>query len=449
MSFPPAGPDGQPYSRTARAILFLYPLSILFCPPVDLWALHARPDEIVTILGIPLAFRDLTRPGSYAYRATGFRLAAPYTCLFLMLCWGIVWGDSVGSLTGSYVRTIVSPLFFAMEIFVFASLLTRARLDNGSTLLGLTTAVAGAGLLGLYAMTDPATALVLVRTFMPDLEFHKYAASTFNMSTRAMSVFYGYDHAAVTYALSALAAVGLLLTHRRRVWYTAILTALLISLVASMVSSARVGVLAFLGAGLAQLMLGERVVFHRRLLAFASLAGVIGFIVSIPIYFPENATLMRLVDLVEMLDVDGSASLLERSEALDGMVGTQIYDKPFPTGIDVLVGSGDDTQFISDVGYVTVYIKYGVFGLCVVLYTFLTWLFVGLSSIARRKRLGAAASNTVTTFVLPGMAVLFAIAAMKGPLYFLSFKTGDLVALLCALVLVECSTLIPISQPAA
>jgi hypothetical protein len=380
---------------------------------------------------------------SHTYISFTRRLLAPYAVFFLLFCWGVVWGNSFSSLTSSYIRTIVTPLYFIAETLAIKSILKRAQLATASGLMALAIAISAAGLLGVYAMEHPAMASLLVRTFVQDLEFHKYAASTFNMSVRAMSVFYGYDQAAVTYGLAALIVLVLLLTFRRRTLRTAFLVTLIVSLIASMLTSARVGLVAFLGAALPQLFVRERALLRRKVLVVTLLFTTVLFLASIPTYFSNNKTLTRFVDIIHMVTPDDSAPVLERSADFNGMLETQVYDKPYPHGFDIIFGSGDDTQWVSDVAYVTIYIKYGLLGLATVLYTFITWVALGLKSRALRKRLGFPVEHTLAALVLPSMTVLFALSAMKGPLYFLAFKTGDLVAVLLGVTLMEYSMLFP------
>jgi len=114
----------------------------------------------------------------------------------------------------------------------------------------------------------------------------------------------------------------------------------------------------------------------------------------------------------------------------------------YPEGIDVVFGFGDDTRFISDVAYVSMFIKYGLAGLLAVFYIYFSWISSGFRMIGYGLRKKILLERMTSLFTIPGIVVFFLMAATKGPLYFISIKTGELVSVILGLALFEIQSIL-------
>lgn len=269
---------------------------------------------------------------------------------------------------------------------------------------------------------------------MPALEDHKFFAYTFNMSTRAMSVFYGYDQASVTYAFGALAAIALVVRPGESRSLLLLPVAAECVLVASILSSARVGMVAFVVGSAAMLYL-----LRRQINKYVSL-GIVAAMLTVALsgssaLFPQSKTIERNLDALQTVVPGVGTGGGDEADGISVIIQTQIMGIDFPTGLDSFFGYGDDLSFVSDVGYVSTYVKYGIAGLLVVIFAYVSW--IRTAGLARAASLIGGTFTHASTYIVEGAVALFAVAAFKGTFYFLTQKTGDLVAVVLGVMLYE------------
>jgi hypothetical protein len=286
-------------------------------------------------------------------------------------------------------------------------------------------------------MYAPGFSLKLIQLYTPDIEYNKYFQYTFDMSVRAMSVFYGYDQASVSYAFGCILALALTMNMKNDFKYKIVVIVSIFILFGSIISSARVGFVSALSGGLALLLLRSSKSLNSKLLPLFIVICLIVSLSHLDTIFPNSKTFTRFSEVLKIFSFEGTTSFFDRSEGMSGVIETQILYKTYPNGIDMVFGFGDDTNFVSDVAYVTIFIKYGFAGLIVVFYVFFIWISSGIRMTFYSLRNKIPLERRMALFILPGMAILFLIAAMKGPLYFLSLKTGELVSVLLGLALYE------------
>jgi len=361
----------------------------------------------------------------------------PYMFLFILFCWGIIWGNSYDIINASYVRQILRPLYLIIVTFTVKKLLGITKMNKEFLIMSILVSLCLAGLLGYYAMHDHGVSLKLIRLYVPDIEYNKYVNYTFDMSVRAMSVFSGYDQASVSYAFGCILAFTLTVNMKKGFKYKMIVVALVFILFGCIISSARIGFVSVLGGGLVLLLLPSRQSLNSKiLLIFMALSLTVSLSHFVNI-FPDSKTYIRFSDVLRIFSFNETNTFIERSEGLTGVVETQILDKTYPDGIDMVFGFGDDTMFVSDVAFSSTFIKYGFVGLFAVFYVYFSWIYLGVRMTIYGIRNNIHLGRRTVLFILPGVAVLFFIAAMKGPLYFLTLKTGELVSVFLGLVLFE------------
>ena len=420
-----------------QVCLLLYPFFVLFCPPLNFGIFYARIDEILILLCVPMVLADLRAQTNYTYKTFRGKLVKPYVFLFLLFCWGIIWGNSFGNLNSSYIRYILKPLYLILAAFAFKSMLTRAKINKPLVLISMLSAICSAGLLGYYAMYNYGLSIKLIQLYMPDLLYNRFLHSSFNMSVRAMSVFYGYDQASVTYAMGCIFIIALVICIQKNAKYKLLLILFAFILLGSIVSSARIGFVSFLGGALIMLTLPRKKRLSSSLLIIFIVLIFFVLLPNIGVLFPENKTLERFSDVLRIFSAETSTPFIERSEGLHGVIESQLLNINYPDGVDIVFGFGDDTNFVSDIAYASIFVKYGLIGLLVTFYVFFVWMSSGIKMVSYGLRKKIPLESTISFFILPGLAALFLIAAMKGPLYFLSLKTGELVSMLLGLSLFE------------
>jgi hypothetical protein len=209
-----------------------------------------------------------------------------------------------------------------------------------------------------------------------------------------------------------------------------------LSFLVAIVTSARVGFVTLVAGLVAMLLLRKH--SARPLVMAVGLVAVFLYAV-VPIghfVLPDSATLQRFEDVVRLLDVSSSTSMLERSEGVSELFATQVLNVSYPEGLDVLWGKGDDGEFVSDSGYVTTYVKHGVAGILIVLFFLAITAFQG-NRLARAVARRASVAVLPISAVVPGLAALFCAGSIKGGHYFLTYKIGELFALVLALSVIE------------
>lgn len=418
--------------------LLLYPFSVLFCPPINFGLFYARVDETLILLFMPMLIADLKVGNNRTYNSLRYKLLKPYGILFLVFCWGILWANGFDNLNGSYVRQILRPMYLIIVALTVKKLLSITNLDKTRLLIALLISICLAGLLGYYAMYDSRVSMKLIRMYNPDIEYNKYFEYTFDMSVRAISVFHGYDQASVTYAFGCILAIVLTMTMKKDLKYRLGSVASIPILLVSIISSARIGFISLLGGGIVLYLWPYKKRLTSKILVMIILLCFFVLLPHIGALFPKNTTFYRFSDALEIFNFGEKNSLMERSKGLFGVMESQVLDTIYPDGVNMVFGFGDNTRFISDVAYISIFVKYGLVGLFAVFYIYFRWISSSLTMIRIGMWNNIPLERRAVSFMLPSITVLFFIAAMKGPLYFITIKTGELVSIIIGLALFEC-----------
>lgn len=423
-------------TRLYLALLVSFPFLVLFSPRIDIGVTHARVDELLIIAWLPIAV-DFSRAGRLRRPRSAY--VGAFFALFMVFAFGIVYGDGTARWSQSNLKLVIRPAVVAANLLVIRYWLHRSRASVRTLAMTLVVSVAIAGMIGYVAMTNPGLASLLRSVYSSGIDLYDDDYS-FDMSRRAMSVFSGYDQAGVTYAMGIIVALYLLLnapSARSRVVSGCLIAALLLSIV----TSARIGFVSALFGGLVLLALRRS-----RLPYLAAAVGFAAVFIFVLLPFghyvlPNSGTLERFEDVQRLFDFSSSTPFWERSEGVSGVLETQVYGIRYPEGADAVFGFGDQGAFVSDSGFITVYVKYGLVGIAAVLYVLLRIGRTGdhLDRQAQRIFSGAALS---LSGVLPGLATLFVVGSLKGGLYFVTYKIGELFAFVLALSITESELLL-------
>lgn len=414
-------------------LLLSFPFSVLFCPPLNFLLFHARIDEVLVLAFVPVAAIHYFSHTFRNYRKVSNPYFVVFFVLYAVFLLGLIHGGGIGQATSSDWRWISRPLAMVLNILVLRYWLHRASLKFSHYVFGTVTAIALAGALGYFAMSSPALADTLVRIYSAGLEAYDDNYS-FDMSRRAMSVFTGYDQASIAYAIGFVLTIFLYFNNDKK-WKILMLFMMSVIVVA-ILTSARVGIVSALAGG------AVLWVFHHRgrvagiTVAVLALTIVIYSVAPFGQLFIQNPeTIARLKEFTGIFDFWSATPFIDRSPGLRGMVDSQILDVSYPKGPDMIIGFGDDRRFVSDLGIVTVYVKYGVIGLVVLACVYAVWVFKGLET--RRMILLTTRYKMPFCETLPAFVAVFFVGSMKGGLYFLTYKLGELFALVLALAVVE------------
>ncbi len=99
---------------------------------------------------------------------------------------------------------------------------------------------------------------------------------------------------------------------------------------------------------------------------------------------------------------------------------------------------GDHGKFISDSGYVTIFVKYGVFGLIILIYAL---VMIGVKGFQLNRKITSSIMDKNNYFpisiILPVLVVIFLVGPVKGGLYFITYKTGEFFAFILAICVIE------------
>jgi hypothetical protein len=351
-----------------------------------------------------------------------------------MFLFGLLYGDGIGKWAWENIKLVTRPAVIIINVLVVRYWMFRSKACPDHLVLGFVIAVMLAGALGYFAMFSPALADMLDLLYTHEYDFAD--TYSFNMAGRAMSVFAGYDQASITYALGCMMSLFFFLNSRT--FFLKVFSLLMsMSLIVAIISSARIGFVALLLGILVFLVMNikRRIFLPFCVLVFVSLALLLpamGFL------FPENKPIERFMDVVALFDISSSVPFWERSSGVDSVLISQVYGLLYPQGTGLIFGFGDNGLFVSDVGYITVFVKYGIVGLVI--------LFSAMFMIGwRGYRTGKKSMTLVTKYkasiplnmILPAIISLFIVASFKGGLYFITYKTGELFAFILALCLIE------------
>jgi len=425
-ALPRAGP------RAFTALLLAFPFLVLFSPRIPLLVTHARIDELLVAAWLPVALRHYGRPTSDAIRRRRSPYFLAFLSIFVVFVIGLVLGDGAERWSQPNLKMVSRPLFVLIDILVLRYWIHRSQCAAVTAASALVSAVAVAGGLGYLALSTPALAAGLTSVYASALE-NVNDAYRFDMSRRAMSVFAGYDQASVTYAAGALVSLALFLdarTFRAR----ALSSAAGLWLIVSIVTSARTGFVSLVLGGMK--LLAMRRGGHAVVAACAAARiGALAYVV-VPSIIPNEATLEHFADIKSLIDVSSPLPFWERSEGVNALIESQVIGIEYPSGMDCLLGRGDTGMYISDSAYVTIYVTYGLVGVAVIAYALFA-IARQASRTGRSFRAAVGSPRASVSSMLPAMVALFAVASAKGGLYLLTYKTGELFAVLLAYCVVE------------
>ena len=423
-------------SRLNTGLLLTFPFLVLFSPRFNLVFTHARVDEFIVLLSLPFAVIHYAKFAIGNARRGNIIYFRALLILFLVFAIGLLYGEGVERWSQSNLMLVARPIVVILNVLVVRYWIYRAQANSFYLITGLVVAVTLAGVLGCLAMGSPALAGLLQETYASGIDLYG-ETSRFDMSIRAMSVFSGYDQASMAYALGG--GLSLFLFYNARTIFGKLLSVLaMFCLIISIVASARIGFVALLFCVFVILSLSIKIRGK-----IVKISYICGFILLLSFFlfplsnklFPNNITVERFSDVFQIFDIASSQSVEERSEGVSGVLSTEVYQIRYPDGIDMLLGFGDHGVFVSDVGLVTVYVKYGIVGIASLLYAFAAISFRGF-------RTGRIADTFYTgrgsiSAILPGLMALFIVGSMKGGLYFITYKVGELFAFVLALCIIE------------
>jgi hypothetical protein len=414
-------------------LLLSFPFSVLFCPPVNLLLFYARIDEVLVLAFVPVAAIHYLSHAFRNYRKVASPHFVALFILFAVFLLGLFHGGGNWQAGSSYWRWITRPLALILAILVLRYWLHRGLLKFNHYVTGIVVAVALAGALGYFAMHSPELADTLVRVYSAGIEAYDDNYS-FDMSRRAMSVFTGYDQASIAFAIGFVLTIYLYVNSGKK-WKIPTLVTMCVMAVA-ILASARVGIVSALAGGSALWVLRQRGRLAGFVVAVLALILAISAVIPFAQLFIQNPeTIARLKEFTGIFDFWSSTPFIDRSQGLRGMVDSQILDVSYPKGLEAVIGFGDDTRFVSDLGIVTVYVKYGVIGMVVLACVYAVWVYKGLQTSG--MILAATRQYMPFSTTLPALVALFVVGNMKGGLYFLTYKLSELFAFVLALVIVE------------
>lgn len=415
-------------------LVLAFPFLVLFSPRIPILFTHARLDELLVLLWLPFSLQHYVQVAQGYGRKFNASYFRAFLILFAVFLLGLLYGEDDARWNFENIKLVTRPIIVIINILVVRYWIYRSNASINQLVFGFVVAVMFAGAVGYFAMFSPALAERLDILYGHEYDFAD--TYSFNMAGRAMSVFGGYDHASITYALGSI--MSLFLFFNFRTYFLKAFAALItISLMVAIISSARIGFVALLFGVVVFLVMNMK---RRIFITFGALllVSLCLLVPSLELLFPENKPIERFLDAVALFDFSSSSHIWERSSGVSGVLFTQVYGLIYPEGADMVLGFGDNGKFISDVGYVTIFVKYGMVGLVT--------LFSALFMLGNRGyRTGKKAMAMVTenggaipiSMILPGLMTLFIVGSFKGGLYFLTYKTGELFAFILALCIIE------------
>ena len=416
-------------------LIVLYPFSVLFCPRLNIGFTHARIDELLVFIWAPIALV------SFLFSKIK-RITIVYYLVFLSLSilftFGVLYAGSSTGWSIPNLKNVSRPVFFLMNLIVLRYWIYKGKVKIKTVLLSLVASITIAGVIGLYATTNPTFAYWLTNTYASGI-FDMEAPYRFNMSFRAMSVFSGYDQASITYAIGVILSLFIVLNYWRRKALRYLCILMIILLTMSIISSARVGIIALMGG----LIVFFSFTISKKITIFYIFSTALAILILGTFILPFARDVIptystnRLMELTEVFNFKSHYSILERVQGFNALYYTQVRYVNYPRGWNIILGYGDDGKFISDVGYINVFCRYGLLGIFVLISSFVALFKTGSKIGKLIESVQTSSKYTPVNFILPALIVLFAIGSMKGGLYFLTFKTGECFALIIALCIVE------------
>jgi len=420
-----------------KYLLLFFPFTAVFGVPIKIGFIYLWPTELLIIcfgaiylLNIPMR-RYKVYKNSYALYIVGF-----FVILFCNIT-GLIVGSEPERLTVANLRAVLRPAEIVLSIFVIITWIRSTVINKSINLLSLALAITVAGIAGLYGMYNSKFSNLLIDIYSPHL-INSDLIGRFNMSVRAMSVFTGYDQASVTYSFNIIIIISLvmLFKHSKAIINVYIIALLIMFL--SIVSSARTGIITTLAALPIYLIYAKTKYLTTKIKLISAIVAIIIFIPFFSnILFPESATIERFNDVLNISKVSSGLSIVERSEGVNSLYYTQVANVDYPVGLDILFGYGDNAKPISDSGYVTTYVKYGLAGMLSLVIIFSCWIIAALKKISAAKATNLESEVVIFNIILVCSTVIFIIAAIKGPLYFLSGINGDIMAYILAFAIYE------------
>ena len=429
----------QYLSRTNKlyaGLVLAFPFLVLFSPRIPIIITHARVDELLVLLWLPFAVKHYVQTSNKYQRTYNASYFRAFLFLFVVFVFGLLYGDGEARWSRENLKLVTRPIVIILNILVLRFWIFRANMKRVHLVAGLIAAVTLAGAVGYLAMSSPALADSLKILYAQEIPLYK--AYAFDMSSRAMSVFVGYDQASITYAIGIILSLYLFFNYRTSFGksFSAITT---ICLFVAIVSSARIGLVSLFFGVLVLLVMNMK----GRMLMIASVCCplfLLSFLLMpfLDFVFPNSETIERFMDAVALLDFNSPLPFWERSYGMNAVIQQQVYGILYPHGSEVVFGFGDNGEFVSDIGYVTVFVKYGIVGLLSVFYTLIT---IGKTGFKTGKNAMLSVTKKGVGFpinaILPGLMTLFIVGSSKGGLYFITYKTGELFAFVLALCILE------------
>lgn len=425
-------------ARLYQLLLITYPIFVLFSPKLNIGITHAKVDELLLALWLPNAFLEFVsfylRAGNYGFR----RYIVGLMLLFGVFLLGLALGDADERFSISNIKLIIRPLIIIANIIVLRYWIIRSKLSVVSPLCYMLISICVSAIVALYSMKDQSFAQILIDQYSEGIYNYNYS-DYFDMSWRAMGVFAGYDAAAITYGMGIVVASYLLISRARSTIKTVLLFLAIMIMTFAIVASARIGIVATVPACFVLFLIGWNISWQRKI-TFAFISLIISMIL-IPLatnFFPHVSTIERFLDGVQVLNLFSSESVFERAEGVSTVLNSQYFDIILPQGVDMFFGFGDHGYPISDIGYVTVFVKYGFVGLAALgacLYSFIaptiqSERYVYYNDFSKEK-------ESSCNYILISLITLIAIGMAKGGLYFLAQKTGELFAIVVACSVIE------------
>ncbi len=427
--------DNRINARAYEGLVLSFPFLVLFCPRLNLGFTHARIDEMLVLVWLPLSIKHLLQSRYISGRNNIFGFIKVFLVLLGVFTAGLLYGEGAARWSASNIKLVTRPAVVIAYFLVVRYWCYRAMVNPVRAGVAVVGAILAAGLLGYIAMSSPALADSLVSTYSSGIAEYDDNYS-FDMSRRAMSVFSGYDQASVTYSIALVLVIFLFFNSRRRLTGKFLPGLAMAGLLVSIMTSGRIGFVTAIVGGLVSLVLNMRGRAARMVPVAVFLAVLL--VSAVPLgnlVIRNEETMQRFSDVMNLFDLASSTPLWERSSGVAGVVATQVLGIRYPTGMAMLTGFGDDGKFVSDVGYVTVFVKYGLVGIVAVIST----LFV---IAVKGRRIGKLVMSVSPDSIplsafLPGIAAIFFVGSMKGGLYFLTYKVGEIFAYILALCIVE------------
>lgn len=434
----------HPYSSRGYAtslfyafLTILFPFMVIFSPRINLILTHARIDELIVFLFLPFSLQHFLRSEKGVFRNHRRTLLLPFLTLFILFTLGLIHGGEPENWTFQTVNQACRPLIVIANVLVLRYWILKSNIKFMYLLLGFIIAITLAGVLGLAAMTKPALALALQNIYVPNIA--QYGdLYRFDMSTRAMSVFAGYDQASMTYAIAIIFSIFIFLNFNSLI-LKAFSILMSFCLLSAIVTSARIGFIAIIFAFVVIYVFNIKIKLGYTTM-FICLAGAFLFILLTynQLFLINDQTITRFADVLNLFDFSSPIPFWERSEGVNVVLRTQVYGIHYPQGLDMIWGIGDRGEFISDIGFIGTFVKYGFIGIAALLYIFISIGYMGY-------RIGKKAKGLYfylpISSLLPGLMAMFIVGSMKGGLYFITYKIGELFAFILALSLVEAEAL--------